>query len=131
MFGGQQSRRHFLSAAICSLATCIPAVHTLGNEPDGLEAWLQHLARQLPDGAALGERYLEVRPDEASAAWLARALFGEDLMRAKNVDRSRFVDRVAAGCASDYRNGKLVVLRGWTLTRTEGRVLALLSLRAA
>jgi len=128
--GKLESRRRFLAGGLCSLASCLPVARSLGSEPDGLEWWLREIAAQLPAAAALGRQYLEQRPDEASADWLARALFGEFRTLDEALGcRQFFRQCMATGCTADYRDGRLVVLDGWALPQSDARLLALLALR--
>jgi hypothetical protein len=95
-----------------------------------LDTWLRELVADVPGAAALGRRYIEQCPAEASAAWLERQLFGTELRAASAGNHDRFIrNRIGEGREADLRNGRLLVLRGWVLTQTEGRLLALLSLR--
>jgi hypothetical protein len=130
-FVSHRSRRGFLAGMIGLLASCIPVARSRDPGLDSLQAWLRRLAADVPGAASLGSRYLEQRPAEASAAWLARELFGTELG-----DRGRELDRLIAyeigiGRESDYRNGNLVVLGGWFVTQTEARLMALVSLRTS
>jgi hypothetical protein len=80
----------------------------------------------------LGERYLELRPEERSTDRLYRALFGFDLDSCSSrVDGGELLRRIRNRRAADFRHGKLVVLDGWLLARTEARVFALAAIGAA
>lgn len=79
----------------------------------------------------LGERYLELRPEERSAGRLYRELFGIDLdPRCSRLDGGELLRRIRHRRAADFQHGELVVLDGWLLARTEARVFALAAVGA-
>jgi hypothetical protein len=128
---GRLSRRRFLSTTLAALAGWVVLPRAIAPGPDAVDAWLRHLAAQLPAGATLGRRYLADRPEEASAAWLASSLFGADMQALGGPDALEAARRrLLAARAADFRDGRLLVLECWTLTATEARLLALLALRA-
>jgi hypothetical protein len=80
-------------------------------------------ASPTPDAAtaAIGERYLEETPTEASAADLRR-LLPEEL---SDVSPGEQTDRVANAVRADFEQDRIVELDGWLLSVTECRLAAL------
>ena len=70
----------------------------------------------------LGRRYLALAPAEASPAALRAALAAG---RRPGERDAAFVARMVR---EDFAAGRVVELRGWHLSRTEGRILAAVSL---
>ena len=128
--GALATRRRLLAGAFCSLATSLAPLGVRGSAAETAEDWLPSLAARIPGGLALGARYLRARPAEASPERLARELFGEACGR-ERAGLSGIAQRLRAARSADYRDGNLVVLDGWFVTRTEARLLALLALRGA
>jgi hypothetical protein len=80
----------------------------------------------------VGRRYLEQYPQEASAPWLERQLFGSELPAGDAGPGSDgLLEQLRRGRQQDFTAGAIVVLDGWYFARTEARLLALISLRAA
>jgi hypothetical protein len=124
------TRRHLLIAALLPLANSLRVPNGVARRFGGVIRWVR--SRLFPDvlaAASVGDLYLQKRPDEGSAAWLAYELFGSDAYC--DVDRDgdeRLRERLRTSCDLDFRNDDLVVLKGWVVTRTEARLLGLLSL---
>ena len=89
----------------------------------------------MPDtraAAAVGRRYLEQYPQEASAQWLEQQLFGTKLPAGDAGPGSNgLLERLRRGRQQDFSAGAIVVLDGWFFARTEARLLALISLQTA
>lgn len=75
----------------------------------------ERFLRSRPEILALGRRYLRLEPGEASADRLAVLI--EDALR-----------RDPGAVVSEFRNGDVVILDGWVLSRTEARQCALSAL---
>jgi hypothetical protein len=124
------TRRHLLIAALLPLASSLGVPNGVERGFGGVIRWVR--SRLFPDvraAASVGDLYLQKQPDEGSAAWLTYELFGNDAFR--DVDREgdeRLRKRLRASRDFDFRHDDLVVLNGWVVTRTEARLLALLSL---
>lgn len=88
------------------------------------------LARSgLGDAArGLGEAYLEAHPAESRVGFLARRVFAG---AGPWPDAEELEDRLRAAIESDFREGRLWEHRGWQLSRTAGRFVALAHLLAA
>lgn len=72
---------------------------------------------------AVGRRYLEAHPDEASVAFLLRALpqLGADIPSDPATGLGGLRDQVT----EDFAAGDIVSVDGWSLARTEARAAAL------
>jgi hypothetical protein len=93
-----------------------------------LVVWLRRLFPDVRAAATLGGLYLHHRPEERSAAWLAQTLFGREASCDSDRDGEKLLERVRTSRRLDFCNDDLVVLNGWSVTRTEARLLALVSL---
>lgn len=121
-------RRQFLLAGL-SVVTILSSAGALVKERDTLERWLRRVSSQTPEAAALGRRYLYLHPTEGSAAKLAQVLFGMTLhLGIDGTTLEGAKRRIRSGRKRDYEDGNLVVLEGWSVTRTEARLLALLTI---
>jgi len=122
------TRRELVLGAIFTL-TGMPTVSSHWPSLRTVGRWVRGLFSDAALAAHLGAVYLEGRPEERSAARLAEALFGSEL--SQQLDRAaldRLTRRLRAGRARDFHNDDLVVVGGWVLTRTEARLLGLVSL---
>jgi hypothetical protein len=91
-------------------------------EIDGLEA--------LVDGelaSAVGERYVARYPEEADRDKLVEAMLGGPLEEQRLQELPQLI---AAAVRRDFEPGEVVTLRHWRLSRTEGRLCALVSLES-
>jgi len=80
----------------------------------------------------LGERYLELWPEERSADRLCRELFGTDIDSCSSrIDGGELLRRIRHQRTADFRHGELVVIDGWLLARSEARVFALAAVGTA
>lgn len=77
----------------------------------------------------LGKYYLEQQPEERSANRLALALFGSNSMRLQSLfEQAGLQQAVGRQHDQDFRDGNVLVVDGWVLTRTEARVFALVAI---
>ena len=122
-------RRQFLAGALLSIAGSLRVAQLVGSEPGSVAGLLRGIFAD-PNGAtAVGRYYLRSHPEEASAAWLSRALFGAESVQEAGPDGLELLrERVRTGRAQDFRDGDVVILDGWAVTRTEARLLALASI---
>ncbi len=74
----------------------------------------------------LGRLYLERFPDEADAKVLLQALLTDLEVLPDSRDRLR--DQLRSRIEEDFERGDVFQLRGWMLSRTEGRLWALAAL---
>jgi len=122
------TRRHLLHGALLPFAGVFSIAGGLGPASLSVLRWVRN--GRFPDvraAAHVGQLYLQKEPGEGSAAWLANELFGCD--KSCDVEREGVLRaRLCAGRQQDFCKGDLVVLKGWVFTRTEARLLALLSL---
>jgi hypothetical protein len=125
----RQPRRRFLVTTLALLGASIAGLRLGRRETLDWEQWLDRFAGEVPDAAAFGRRYLEMRPAEASVDALAREVFGEMLL-SSSADFGRSIGgHVRSRRELDFKRGRLVVLGGWFFTATEARLMALLFLR--
>lgn len=123
------TRRHLLVAALLPLASSLGVPNGLVDASSVVQWVRGRLFPNVRAAATVGDLYLHKQPEEGSAAWLAYELFGSDLFRDVNREGDeRLKERLRASRDLDFRHDDLVVLDGWVVTRTEARLLALLSL---
>jgi hypothetical protein len=94
------------------------ALAALGVGATAPGAAAQEAALDLSAGRAIGEAYRAAHPDETPAA-LSAALLPTGV-------NAEALTRLKAEAASDFRTGAVFVYEGWRLSRTEGRLFALL-----
>jgi hypothetical protein len=122
-------RRQFLAGALLSIAGSLRVAELIGSEPDSVAGHLRGIFADPRGATAVGRRYLRSHPEEASAAWLSRTLFGAESVQETGSDGLELLrERVRTGRAQDFRDGDVVILDGWAVTRTEARLLALASI---
>ena len=125
------SRRRFLFGAVLALSSASPAVRILRSRHNVSPSWLRQLVPSLEPASAIGRRYLDAWPGEASRAWLVDRLFGAHLPDMRRAGELAWVRRQLRDRRSaDFRSGDLVFVDGWALTRTEARLMALVALCA-
>ena len=73
--------------------------------------------------AAVGRRYLALYPEEADAGRLAESLFDEATASRATAEALRAA--LSRQRQRDFRDGKVVVVDGWLLARSEARACAL------
>ena len=95
------------------------AVTTVGCVP---RASGEAVSIDLSGGREIGEAYLAAHPGVQPKA-LRAAL----LRRGLNADS---VDRLRSLIATDFREGRVFVYKGWQLSETEGKLFAILTLDA-
>lgn len=124
------TRRQLLLGALVPIASSWTALHWRHSEADdGVAALLRALFPEPRAAAGMGALYLQSRPEERSIKWLAQTLLGSPAFpRTNRHGRERLTARLRADRERDFVNADLVVLEGWVITRTEARLLALLSL---
>ena len=116
-----RDRRRFLRLLVgWGLALSTAA---LGGRPRAAEVErLGEMLGDLASASVLGAEFLRLRPEEARVDLLQRLL---QLPTAPVARRGAFVRQLARRQRSDFREGRIVELRGWTLSETELRLCAL------
>jgi len=123
------TRRSFLLGALLPLAGRLPVPGQVDPRRGDLGTWLNAQFPDTPATAAIGSHYLSGRPAERSATWLARTLFQCD--PSSPLDRREFerlLRQLAVSRDRDFRDDDLVIIDGWLVTRTEARLMALVTL---
>jgi hypothetical protein len=124
------TRRRLLmqALALLPLSACVSSVdRALGTNT--VRGWTRSLFPDPQAATMAGRLYLARWPEEESASWLAHVLFGTQLSRQVNGgSEDRLWQHVRSACDRDFCTDDLVTLNGWVVTRTEARLLALLSL---
>lgn len=132
MRGHSRGRRRLLGSALLALLPGLPLGRLLEAESVDGPSWIGALVGDRHAATVLGKRYLNAMPEERSAAWLARELLGMELPDTITAEQAGSLRRhLCAARTEDYRDGRLVVLDGWVLARTEARLLALIALSAS
>jgi len=124
------TRRRLLmqALALLPLSACVSSVdRALGTNT--VRGWALSLFPNPQAAKTFGRLYLQRWPEEESASWLAHVLLDTQLSRQVNrASEDRLRQRIRSACARDFCTDDLVTLNGWVVTRTEARLLALLSL---
>lgn len=120
------ARRRFLVGALLVIASDLPCARALAGILGSLPSLPGIVSDDLETQIWLGERYLELRPEECSAKKLYSELLGRGPESCNKPIRSgELLRHIRHRRAADFRNGELVIIDGWLLTRTEARVFAL------
>ena len=94
-------------------------------------ALAERIARLFADNtgsAELGEAYLKEHPQEADAQQLVRSIVdGSPLIWSFRSDEE-LLQQIRTSVRADFAKGSTVRFSGWILSKTEARVLALVSL---
>jgi hypothetical protein len=125
-------RRRILAGALLALTHGLPFSRAFGLAPQDLAQPPNVSSDDFLARIWLGKRYLELHPEERSANRIAYILFGDELVSVRDLigctDRRQFV---LQRHEDDFRDGNVVVIDGWVLTRTEARVFALSAIESA
>jgi hypothetical protein len=78
--------------------------------------------------ALLGAAYRAAVPAESTAETIADAIVGDLGRPARRLRGKELGERLLARVRDDHAAGRVVTLEGWTLARTEARLVALRSL---
>lgn len=125
-------RRKFIAAAALSAAASViqgPRAFASSSssalEHQGLVSVFSHAE----SARAVGERYLALHPEERESEKLAGAIYGalplsKDWKPSDTVVHKHLEEKIK----KDFEQGCTVCLDGWILSRTEGRLCALVAL---
>ena len=85
----------------------------------------------LASARAIGFKYLQVAPDEASVGILRRLIAGAVVI--SDAETGRLTDTAVARSfhqriRTDFESGNIVSVGGWVLSRTESRLCAMIAL---
>ena len=132
MSARQYSRRRFVRlAALASGALWLGRSLAFAAAPDAAEKaaaarLVDALFRDKASARAIGRSYLALAaPEEQRVAGLLRALFSAPARDARALER-----QVTAAVRQDFAAGRVVMIGGWMLCRTEARLCALAALVA-
>ncbi len=123
-------RRDFLLGFFAGLATSAVLVFAslpfFGGFTDKVKRTLLRFGTRRPESARLiGERYLQLFPDEAQEQVLIRGILGTDEINSFSAFRAWLDKRRSA----DFERGDTVIIDGWVLSRSEARLYALFALQ--
>jgi hypothetical protein len=120
------SRRSLFKAAVAAVVAAAGAGYRHAPTQESiLAARLRALVPHAAAAAVLGAAYLERVPSEASTDTLVAAILPD-----RSADRARTLgdglrDTVGQRVRDDFATGRTLVLRGWVVSVTEGRLAAL------
>jgi hypothetical protein len=126
------SRRSLLkwllhAIAIGGLHGCGAAFNAGPRERAGLPAWFKQAIAQPGAAQRFGRAYLQAHPDEATVSYLIDAI--ETAMTAyplaESVIENHAFHRLDQTVRTEFRQGTVVVVERWVLSRTEARLYAL------
>jgi hypothetical protein len=121
-----------LAGALATFFCGLPGVKAF-TEIERMPSPLSNLIPgDLQTQAWLGQCYLDLQPAERSAHRLYRELFGNEPDPCSGkIDTAAALRHVRQRREQDFRQGEVVILDGWVLTRTEARVFALVAVGSA
>lgn len=126
-------RRKFIAAAALSAAASMiqgPRAFASSSSSPALEhRGLVSIFSHAESARAVGERYLALHPEEGDSAKLADTIYGASPL-SRNWKPSGAVahKHLKEKIKKDFEQGRTVCLDGWILSRTEGRLCALVAL---
>jgi hypothetical protein len=132
----QVSRRAILGilttitlAGVAKAGSPLPRPRPKATEP--LQSLLRLLEPARNSAKAIGRVYLVQTPDENDWQILVGRLLAESTISEHGMNGSRgLVTEFKHQCANDFSEGRIVLLDGWMLSRTEARLCAVHALIA-
>lgn len=125
-------RRRFLAGTLLALVNSLPFSRALSAVPRNHRGPLDIPSDDLLTRIWLGEHYLEIHPEECSANHISYVLFGDESVSLYSLnDCPDLRQHILRQRDRDFRQGNVVIIAGWVLTRTEARVFALSAIEAA
>src|SRR5262245_40853347 len=115
----QLTRRRLLATVLLPFATSVAGPrYRLDPSAPVFARSLQRLVPDTRTAAAVGEVYLQSRPEEKSLSWLTQTVFGADAFRERRGDEQELITQhVRTARLNDFRTDDLVVLDGWVVAR--------------
>ncbi|MCB1930023.1 MAG: hypothetical protein KDH17_18570 [Rhodocyclaceae bacterium] len=123
------SRRRFHALAGSSLLLLALRAVGASETAASLPSWLSVVDRQAV--AAIGEAYLAAHPEERDRAELLRRIEREFVARRRAAGAEPAVSALSALVRDEFRDGRVVIVDGWMLSRSEARIYALAALATA
>ncbi|MCB1896077.1 MAG: hypothetical protein H6945_20865 [Zoogloeaceae bacterium] len=123
------SRRRFHALAGSGLLLLALRAVGASDATDALPPWLSAIDRQAVE--AIGAAYLAAHPDERDRAELRRRIEREFVARRRTAGAQSAVSVLSALVRNEFREGRVVIVDGWMLSRSEARIYALAVLAAA
>ncbi len=125
-------RRRLLAGALLSLTGVLPFSRAFGSAPRNFAQLPTVSSDDLRARIWLGEHYLRLHSDECSTKRIACLLSVNEFVSVRSlIDRTDLRQLIRQQHNEDYRNGNVVIIDGWVLTRTEARVFALSAIESA
>jgi len=127
-----RERRGILAGVLLTLVNALPFSRALSAAPRNRRGPPNIPSDDLLTRIWLGEHYLEIHPEERSASRISYELFGDECTSLCNLNnRPVLQQHVLKQHNQDFRQGDVVIIDGWVLTRTEARVFALSAIESA
>lgn len=120
-------RRGFLIGGFCTLVAAILYKWPQSDPIDVLSKRLRALFPEIVAAAPILRGISELAPLRGDRAALADSIFSPDLVTAVNSAVPETMDFLVRAVDRDFANGRLVVIKGWTLSQTEVRLLAFIA----
>lgn len=122
-------RRRFLWSALSGLVLATPLARA-GSRlvPYRAPDWLPLVVADPDAAASLGRTYLDQHPDSRDPEALVRELERAARSEFASAEPARIAETLRALVLREFAEGKVVAVKGWTLSRTEARLYGLASL---
>lgn len=125
-------RRKILAGALLTAVNALPLSRALSATPRDYGRPPNVPSDDLLTRIWLGQHYLKIHPEECSASRISYVLFGDEYVNLRRLNnRPDLQQQVLQQHDRDFRQGDLVIIAGWVLTRTEARVFALSAIESA
>ncbi len=123
------SRRSFLIASGATVALLIAGGQAIRGR--GAAGMAERIANQFggnPGSTKVGKAYLKAHPDEAHIEHLVGQIVQDQSIFTLFRSDQYLVEKIRDAVREDFSRGNTVTVANWILSRTEARVLALVSL---
>jgi hypothetical protein len=121
------TRRGLLVSGFCAL---IAAVLYKSQRPDPIDVLSKRLRTLFPEIVAAAPMVLsisELAPLRGNRVALADSIFSSDLAIAAESTALETMDFLGRTIDRDFADGRLIAIKGWTLSQTEARLLAFIA----
>jgi hypothetical protein len=120
-------RRGFLIGGFSTLVAVVLYKWPQSDPIDVLSKRLRALFPEIVAAAPILRGISELAPLRGDRTALADSIFSPDLVTAVNSTVPETMDFLVRAVDRDFADGRLVVIKGWTLSQTEARLLAFIA----
>jgi len=123
----RHTRRGLLLGGICALVATVAYKWRRPDPIDVLSKRLRSLFPEIVAAAPILRGISELAPFHGDRKALADSIFPLDHLIAAASSAAETIDLLVRAVDRDFTDGRLVVVKGWTLSQTEAHLLAFLA----